>query len=90
MEENVFQETEQTTIETNAFSSNRDPEYAKPKPCPPGHWKSIAAGGSGHYPGDNCNCGDGEGTTVSLGIIIYPLLLTAMLIMILVKFKPKH
>lgn len=90
MNENVFQESEEITIETDTFSTNAIEEYAKPKPCPPGHYKSMEAGGNGHYPGDKCGCGDGVGTTVPIGNIIFPLIITAFIIIILTRFKPKH
>lgn len=91
MEENIFQEEEQVTVETNAFSTNSKPEYAKPKPCPPGHYRSMQAGGNGHYPGDKCGCGDGNGTSVPINNIVLPLLLTAIVVIIIVKLrKAKH
>ena len=80
MEENIFGQSEQE-VATYGKGNGK---------CPPGHKKSMDAGGNGHYPGDKCGCGDGVGTTVPIGIIIYPLIITAFIIIILTRFKPKH
>lgn len=98
MEENRFDEIvveqpkeQSTKTNTEAFYSDNmydDRSYLKPKKCPPGHFKSIAAGGKGHTPGDDCNCGDGEignVPTVSIDWLIYPLMLTVILLTLWVK-----
>lgn len=76
MEENVFYIEE---------TSNRPPPHGNN--CN-GHKNAIRAGGKGHWVGDSCGC-DGGGVSPSVPIdnIIYPLLFTAIIILIAIKNK---
>lgn len=90
LQENPFnnQPVEETTTvyPTNSFSE--EPETLKPKPCPPGHYKSIQAGGIGHYPGDKCGCGDGNIPNVSInGYIPFIIILAIVMIVVTILIR---
>lgn len=72
MEENIFMKSEQVEVDSKPNGNNCN-----------GHYRSIQAGGQGHWNGDGCKCGE----TVSISFIV-PFLIIGMLA-ILYKFKNK-
>ena len=62
-----------------------------PKPynnnnCPPGHYVSIQAGGTGHSVGDNCGC-NGINPETNIDFIAPLLILSAFIIIVKQKLK---
>lgn len=70
-------------INPNVFGNNT-PQAKPPKPCPPGHYRSIQAGGHGHYPGDSCGCQDGMGNVPNSSIDMWiPITMAIAILLIL-------
>ena len=89
MEENVFYQTQEESMTVNPFDTvSYEETAARPKPCPPGHYKSIQAGGNGHWVGDSCGC-DSITPSVSINAWIPILLLVALIVIIKVYRRTK-
>lgn len=84
-ENNIFNQSEEQEQEIFPQSSNLQitvVEEESLKTCPPGHYRSIQAGGNGHSIGDNCGC---EVDTVSVDNYLY--ISAGIIIALLLIFK---